>query len=223
MPVRLDDLAETNQLIGGLGVVAKNLAGTRLEPCRSVPSPTWLADLPTGVRELHDILTRWRGIVSPFPGGFGEQDFIFLPPNRTDDGELHLIEENQGGFCFRIRKTDGGWTGRRVENAETRDVRSIEGYLVSYALQEMVISAPLWAIDEGMEGLADRMMSEMTLIWTDRKHGDYMPYGDVRFYWHEAGALVLRDERGRGVVGCHDVHLSRYFEGYGFYDIRYLN
>jgi hypothetical protein len=220
LAICLDDIAASDELLQGLGLVAEQFAGANPKLCRSVPSPNWLSDLPTSVRELHQVLTRWNGIITSFPGGFGEQDFIFLPPDRLDEGDLHLIEENQGGFYFRIRKSNGCWIGRRVENAETREVRSIEGYLVSFALQEMVMSAPLWAIDEGMEGLADRMMADMTLIWTDKKHGDYMPHGDVRFYWHKAGALVLCDERGHGVVGCHDVQLSHYFEGYGFYDIR---
>ncbi|MCM2371637.1 hypothetical protein [Aporhodopirellula aestuarii] len=218
--MRLNDIAQSDQLVRGLFDVAGKFAGPHLRQHRSAPTPSWLSSLPASVCELHGLLTWWHGIVPEFQGGYGIQDSLFLPPQRLGDGEMLLVQENQGGFCLRIQKKNGGWLAQRIENTERRDVQSIAGYLVSFALQEMVMSAPLWAIDEGMENLVPRMMDDLTLIWTDTENGGYFPHGDVRFYWHKAGALVLCDERGRGDIGCHDIGLAPYFEGCGFYDVR---
>ena len=109
---------------------------------------------------------------------------------------------------------------RRVENSDSTPVLSIAGYLVSFSLQEMIMSAPLWAIDEAMNGVPTNMMEDLELIWTDAEDGGYVPDGDLRFYWHAAGALLLADERGRVDVGSHDLNLVEYFERFGLYDIR---
>ena len=154
--MNLDDASQSGTLFSRLGELAQRfIAGHASE--QEAPIPAWLDGFPSCLSELHQILTRWNGAVAAFSGGFGEQDSLFLPPRRLPTGHFLLVRENQGGFELRIAEQGGNWVARRFENSDITPVDSLDGYLVSFALQEMVMSAPLWAIEESMNGIPAAM------------------------------------------------------------------
>jgi len=202
----------------GLESVVKEFLDSH-EP-RAFNEPSWFHELPSGVCKLYRMVMTWDGMIERIPDGYGAQDSLNVPPALSDDAEWRIITENQGGFSFCIKRTANGWTGTVKTDRENRCVPSIDGYLVSFALQEMILSAPLWATDEGMEGHADSMKEDLTLLWNDQTNGGYFGDENVRFYRHRCGALVMCDDRGLGDIGCQDMNRREYFENLGFYDLR---
>ncbi len=214
--MNLNDASESSELFIKLEELADQFVRGYLSHSETTP-PDWIHAFPPAVIELHRLTSRWSNILGAYDGIVGTQDRMYLPPKELRDDVFLLVEENQGGFKLTIEKTDGVWSAIHNENGIEKAIEHLPGYLVTFALNEMVMGASLWAVDEEFQGLNRKIMPDLRLLWSDSSYFD----GDnVQFYWHSAGAIVASSARGRFDVGTYDLELQQYFEKFGLYDIR---
>lgn len=217
--MNLNDVSESPELFCRLGEVADQFVGGYLKQSATT-SPDWIQAFPPSVAAILNLTARWPNLLGAHNGTVGTQDRMYLPPKEQANNVFLLVEENQGGFRLTIKKNDGAWSASHNENGMETPIEDLPGYLVTFALNEMVTGARLWAIDEEFQGLNPQMAPELKLLWSDSIHARYFGDDGTQFYWHKAGAIVASSTRGRFDVGTHNLDLQEYFEGFGLYDIR---